>query len=125
MVHIITGAIFIDIRFAVATTGTQRVPIKTGFIASARRTPDPQTKWQIEQQEIPVVTLGKHLHLKVAGQPAIGGELTEQHSAILVRNAVRIPVEDVPHPTNQVIDDEVASWLTATRLKRQAPTLIG
>ena len=83
------------------------------------------TDGQIEGQEIHIVTSGEHLNVQVSGELTIGGELPQQHGAVRFRQTIDVSVEDVPHATHFIVNDDVSAGQSTARFEGQSPILIG
>ena len=83
------------------------------------------TDGQVQSQEVDVVTLREDLDIQVARQFSVGGELTQQYRSIGFGETVGVSIQDVPNPTDLVVDDDVPSRKTIAGLEPEAPILVG
>ena len=124
IVLVVAEAVRIGIRRAIAATHAEGVVVQAVVVCIGGAT-DTESDRQVEEQEIRVVSLGEELHLDVAAQDAIGRELTDQHPAIGIGDAVGIAVEHVPHSAHDVVDGNVGPWHARTGVKQGGPALTG
>ena len=91
------NAIGIRIRVTVAAAIAKGV-LAQQVSAATSGTSDTDAEGQVEHQEVLVVSLREDLHLHVAAQLSIRGELRQQNAPIRVRKTIRISGQDVPDP---------------------------
>ena len=81
------------------------------------------TDGAIEHDEVVVVPIRENLHLKVAGDVSCGGELPEQNTPLGIGNTIGVPIEDVPCPSDVVVDGHVAARQTRSRVEVGEPSI--
>ena len=125
IVHIIANAIGIGVRGAVATTTAQGIVIEAIAAAATRWAASFEAKWKAQHKEIGVVSFREDLHMDRSSQITRSGELPDEHTSIGVGQAIGVSVQDVPHTSNFVVDDNVTAGQSTARFKGQCPILVG
>ena len=63
------------------------------------------------------ITFDEDLAIELPAQFTVSGKLPDQDLEVIACNAVGVSVQRVPSPTNWVIDGNIATWRTKSRVK--------
>ena len=80
---------------------------------------------RVPYDEVGLVATWENLKVEVAAEHAVRGELSEEHPAILIGNAIALTSEVEPCAPHTVVDDQVASRQAAARIKNGRPRIVG
>ena len=81
------------------------------------------TDGAVEHDEVVVVPVRENLHLKVTRHLTGGGELPEQYTPLGIGNTIGVSIEDIPCPSDVVVDGHVAARQTRSRVEVGEPSI--